>query len=408
MKRLPALAATLALGTAFTTQAHALEADAFAERLKAAFEAQSLTLAYNGATVDGEDVVLSNLKLGVQDLQTDDELPNLTFEEVRFEDVTETDGGGYRVGRVGRNDVSYDIPEIGPEDEQASFTIAEWAFEGITIPGTEPTGPLAPFGDGAVLIERAFLNDMQFKLAGEDYVSLASAEYTTDVSDTTLSTSGSFTDMVVDLSVSADRSEDLKEWIDGTGISSLNIDAETDSTWNLETGALDQPTFRVALDGLGSANLEMSLGGVTSQFAQAAMDIGEQMENATAQQQQALGLQMMGLAAQLQFGGVEFTYDDDGLGDKIIPYYAEIDGQSKEELVQEVAAVLPRVLSQLQAPELQAQIEEAVTSFLNDPQSFTVSLKPDAPVPFAALAAAATQPAQLFQALNAQVNANSQ
>jgi len=69
--------------------------------------------------------------------------------------------------------------------------------------------------------------------------------------------------------------------------------------------------------------------------------------------------------------------------------------------------VLPFLLAQLNNPDLTAQATQAVSTFLDDPKSLTISARPAQPVPFAMLAATAMMvPAELTKALGVTVSAN--
>ena len=399
------ISAALVLGTALSTPALALEAEPFAERLKAAMTKSGYDLTYENASLDGSNVTLSGVVIGFAAGSAPEgveagEMPSFPAGDVTFEDVTEADEGGYRVGRIGRTDVSGQIPEVGGEDEPASFTIGEWAIEGLRVPGENATG-ISSF----INAERYFVRDVEFDLDGEKYVTLASAEATGQLDANPYTSEATVEDMVVDLGVVADESPELKSWIEGTGYQTLTLDGEFEGSWNGETGEFDVPTYRITLEDMGTFDLSMSLGGMTEAFIEQLMAMSE--ASSDPQQTQAMQMQMMGLVAQMSFGGFEIGYEDSGMGDKLLDYYAERNGQTRDELVQQTVGVLPLALAQLQSPELQAQITEAVTSFLNDPNSIRISMNPDAPVAFPVLmGAAATSPGQVLSALNAQVTAN--
>ena len=394
-------AASLTLGVAFASPAFALEADAFAERLKAALQKSSYVMEYTDATLDGSNVTLEGMKLGIDAsaMGAGPDSANAFFIQdatVNFENVTE-ENGGYVVGRIGRTDVTGEIPEVGGEDEPASYTIGEWFVEGLRVPAEDATG-LASF----INADRYAIRDVSFALAGQQYVTLASAEATGTIEGNNYDTDATLSEMVVDLSVSADKSPELKSWIEGTGYKIITIDGELAGTWNLDDGQMSIPTYSFTLRDMGQFSMNMALGGLTEPVFEQLMELS-QAGNADAQAQQAAGMQMLGLLAQLSFGGFEISYRDDGMADNLLEYYASENGQTKDQLVQQTVGVLPFILGRLQSPELQAQVQEAVTSFLNDPKSIRLSLKPDAPLPLPAIMGAAASPSALTEALNAQV-----
>ena len=394
-------AASLTLGVAFASPAFALEADAFAERLKAALQKSSYAMEYSTATLDGSNVTLEGVKLGIDPSAMGggpDSTGAFFIDDatVVFENVTEEEGG-YVVGRIGRTDVTGEIPEVGGEDEPASYTIGEWFVENLRVPAEGATG-LASF----INADRYGIRDVAFSLAGQQYVTLASAEATGTIEGNSYDTDATLSEMVVDLSVSADESPELKSWIEGTGYKILTIDGEFEADWNMDDGMFSIPTYSFTLRDMGQFSMDMAFGGLTESVFEQLMEVS-QAGNGDAQAQQAAGMQMLGLLAQLSFGGFEISYRDAGMADTLLEYYASENGQTKDQLVQQTVGALPIVLGQLQSPELQAQVQEAVTSFLNDPTSIRLSLKPDTPLPFPAIMGAAASPSALAEALNAQV-----
>ena len=390
-------AAVLALGV---NGALALEAEAFAERLKQAFDAQPLTFEYGGATLEGSNVTLSDVKIGVEGASTP-----LAVDEMTFENVTE-DEGGYRAERMVRSDVKGDLPDFG-ENSKASYSIASWGIEGLVLPSENAEGNVAVLSSTGIVYDRMFIDDAQLVVDGNPFVTLASAEATVDIDASPMGFGGDVTDLKVDLTLPPDPSGELKAWVEGTGYETIEVDMKLEGSWAPDTGVLDMPTYQFAFADMGTLDMNLNIGGYTPAFIEQLQNVQKQMSSGDEQAQQAAGMQMLGLVSQLTFGGFALGYDDEGAANRLLDYYAETNGQTKDELVQQTVGILPLVLGQLGAPDLQAQIQEAVTTFLNDPKSIRVSLEPDTPVAFPALMGAAmSSPAALAQALNAKVMAN--
>ena len=384
-----------------------VDAEAFGTALKDFMSSQSMSVAYDGATTDGADVVFTNFTIGPDvpgGVEVADTDMRFTFDEVRFQGVEGTEGGGYRVAMVGRESVEGEF--TNPEDEEGKdqtigYTIGAWGIENLVLPGADEEGTRAALG---LFYDRMFITDMTGSVDGDQVMQLASAE-------STISGEGPYTITTdidgVTVDMTTFTNDDIKAWVEGTGYGSIAGAYESSATWDASGGDLTADVNRLTLDGMGQFDLALAFGGYTAAVAKSLSEMSEQMQNTDQQAQQAASMQMLGLLSQLSFGEFTLGYRDGGMADKLLEYYAQNDGKTKEQLVQETTAVLPLVLGQLQTPELQAQIQEAVTSFLNDPKSFTVSLKPDAPVPAPVLmGAAATSPSQLASALNAQVRAN--
>lgn len=401
-------ASTLALVAsvwAFPASAQ-VEADAFGTALTDFLAKQSMELSYGSAAMDGADVVLSDVTVGPDlpdEVEVADTDMSFSFDEVRFQGVEATEDGGYRVAMVGRTDVTGEF--TNPEDEEGKdetigYTIGEWGIENLVLPGSDESSRAAL----GLFYDRIFMNSMTGSVDGAQVMSVASAE-------STVSGEGPYviaTDVDgVSVDMTAFTNDDIAAWVAGTGYETIAGSYESNATWDTASGQLTADVNRLTLDGMGQFDLALSFGGYTQAFAKALSDASEQMQGGDPQAQQAASMQMLGLMAQLSFGEFTVSYRDGGMADPLLTYYAESDGKTKDQLVEETLVALPLVLGQLQVPELQGEIQEAVTTFLNDPKSFTISLKPDAPVPAPVLmGAAAASPAQLVDALNVQVTGN--
>lgn len=401
---------TLALSTALALAplpALALEADGFAEAFKALIAAQDGDLNYASASLDGDAVTLTGATLApVLPEGVETEAPTIELGDLTFQGVTETEIG-YEAASLMREGVSGSADDINEEGDDLSWAIGRLGMEGITVPNAEADSEKAVMARTGAFYDRGFIEDASISLNGEEYVTLASAETGADIDASPVTFAGSITDLVTDLTVAADKAPDLQAWIEGTGYDVITIDYESDGTWDLEDGTLDAATNRLTLEGMGEFDMTLNLAGMTPAFLEAVQEASEQLQSGEQAAQQAGQMQVLGLLSQLSFGELTLAYRDGGMADKLLDYYATVEGTTREQLVTDTLAVLPLALGQLGAPELQAQITEAATAFLNDPQSMVVSLKPDAPVPAPVLmGAAASSPAQLFEALNATVTSN--
>mgnify|MGYP001815917781 FL=1 len=82
-------------------------------------------------------------------------------------------------------------------------------------------------------------------------------------------------------------------------------------------------------------------------------------------------------------------------------------GMTRDQMVQGLQGMLPFALAQLQNPEFQQHVSEAVGVYLSDPKNIEISARPSGPMPFASLAGAAMTAWQsLPEMLNVQVMAN--
>ena len=116
---------------------------------------------------------------------------------------------------------------------------------------------------------------------------------------------------------------------------------------------------------------------------------------------------MLGLMQQLTFHEAEIAFTDDSLTGKILNYVAERQGMSADAVANQAKAIMPFALAQLNNPELTKMVTEAVSNFLDDPQSLRITATPTEPVPFALIMAGAmSAPENLPQTLGVTVTAN--
>jgi hypothetical protein len=103
----------------------------------------------------------------------------------------------------------------------------------------------------------------------------------------------------------------------------------------------------------------------------------------------AQGMAVLGLMQQLTFNSTSIRYDDDSLTNKVLDYVGKQQGMSAKDIANQVKAIIPFGMAQLQNPELTAQVSAAVGKFLDDPQSLEISAEPPSAVPFALIMAGA-------------------
>ena len=408
-RSLTAATAGAALTAFLATPSLALEAEEFGNALKSLAEKQSMTVEYDSIEVDGSDIVMSGLSFVPTAVAAAGENEPFRIEsEVRFEGVEELDGGAYRVAKVGGEGIAGRFPEQEDSPVRGGYSIGAWAIEGMTLGGAEGSGDAAAaLASIGLFYDRMFIQDVAVDFDGADVFTMASAEATSKAEGDTATFRATVDGLEVDLTTTPDP--ELKAWVEGTGYDTLRGSYESEGTWSIATGLLDAPKNTLRFEEMGEFNMDLAIGGYTPEFMEGLQEVSRQM-NATTndpQAQQAAGMQMLGLLSQLQFGRFNISYDDEGMTNRLFDYYAQENGQTKDQLVQQTIGILPLVLAQLRSPDLQAQVQEAVTSFMNDPQSFTISLEPDAPTPFPVLIGAAmASPADLVNALNAKVTAN--
>jgi hypothetical protein len=82
----------------------------------------------------------------------------------------------------------------------------------------------------------------------------------------------------------------------------------------------------------------------------------------------------------VSLGNFQFRFEDDSITKKVLPMIAKMQGMDEAAMVANAGAMMQIGLLQLKNQAFTDQVVGAVNAFLKDPKSFTVSLKPAAPV----------------------------
>ncbi len=83
----------------------------------------------------------------------------------------------------------------------------------------------------------------------------------------------------------------------------------------------------------------------------------------------------------ISFGGFSLRFEDASITPKLLPMIAAMSGMgTQEQLVANAGAMAQVGLMQLNNPEFTNQVVGAINTFMKEPKSFTITLKPAAPV----------------------------
>lgn len=104
---------------------------------------------------------------------------------------------------------------------------------------------------------------------------------------------------------------------------------------------------------------------------------------------------------------LSIRFDNAGVVGRVLDMQAKMMGVSRDDVVAQNAGALPFMLNFLGNPPFQDKVAKAGASFLNDPQSLTITVMPSAPVKFTEIMGAANQaPQTLPDLLVVDINAN--
>jgi hypothetical protein len=389
LKTLLMTAAVSAILYPAASSAQAIDGEDFATKLTAALGPTDMALSYGNAEVSGDVVTLSDVTLDNRD-GDDIELGSVIFEGVAGED-----DGGYTVREA-------IFPDIDVSEDDIRFTARDMTLSGIDIPGeADPNDPI----EGILFYQQARVGPLAVTFQDEPAFSLNET-----VIDVARRSDGSGIDTMMRLEgmtanlaqVEDQRSRDVIEAMDLEEVTGrMNISAG----WDIESGEIDISDYAIELDDIGRLVLMFSFSGYTPEFATALQETQSNLaENGD---DEMAGIAVLGLVQQLSFNSASIRFEDSSITRRVLNYIGEQQGVDGDQMAQAVKGMLPLMLAQLQNPEFQRQISQAVGAFLDDPQSLTIETNPEEPVPFMEIiAAGSSAPQTLPEVLELEVRAN--
>lgn len=374
-----------------STSAFAVDAEAFAERLKAVAQKQNMSLTFDSAEADGENVVLK----GVSGAKADEKGK---VAEITFENVSGSTADGWDVERIA-------FPDFDETQDGVRTRVSGIVIEGMELVGTNATDVPAAMKFSDFYFGGASIGSVDVEKDGKTVFSLADASLGNEIGDDgTFTAEFDFGNFTADLTTGEDA--EATKAVQEVGYGTLSGAIAGSATWNPTSGLLELDPFDIAVKDAGSLSFTYGISGYTPAFIQSLQQLQQQMA-ANPDNQQASGMAVMGLISQLYLNSAEITFVDDSLTGKLLDYYAAKSGQTREQLIQGLTGMLPVFLSYLQNPEFQKDVTDAVTTYLNDPKSLSISIDPANPVPATQLIGAAMgAPQTLPSVLSLTVSAN--
>lgn len=379
-------ALAVALGSA-----SAQDGAAVAERLKAKLSSQGTELGWASVTGSGAEIVLEGVTVSVAGQPDKFNLGNLTLK-----DVTEEDGA-YTIG-------SAVFPEYSFTQDGVSFEMKGTAINGMVLPPEGSTDPLAAM----LMYDTADVASINVKMGDKQLFSMEGmhAEMSAPEGETPMEFTVSIPTISADLTTIPDPQ--TQAVITELGYQQIKGLIKMEGTWNPTSGQMELSTYDMTVNDAGTLGMTFDLGGYTPAFIKSLQDLQKQMAAQPAGgDQSAQGMAMLGLMQQLVFNSASVSFTDASLTNKVLGYVAKMQGQKPADIANMAKAMVPFGMAQLNNPELTAEVTAAVTAFLDNPKSLTVSAEPDAPVPFAVLMAGGMgDPLSLPKTLGVSVSAN--
>ena len=389
-------------------QAHALEAQAFVDRIAEVYKPLGYDFQFGPATLDGDTITIDG---GTVTVVSTPEAPMepMTFDtQVTFSGVVENADGSYTAESV-------TIPDIDTEfasEPVGHLSLADIRVDGFYLPAGDPvpavgllqlfesfsTGPLSITRDGEeVIAVESITSGSTFNpsFASTDLVDLSS----------TLAVNGIW----ADLSTVGEEDPAAGATIEALGLTQITGDITMDMTWSMADGHMVIDSFLFDFADIGSLDIAFDITGFTPSVLdqiyamQAQMAAGGEMSE---EQAQAQMMSSMALMQGVSIVGASIRYDDASLAGKLIDFFAAQSGADRATFVEGLKASLPAMLEGSGVPALNDIVVPPVSAFLDDPQSLEVAVKPASPTSLLVLMAAAANPAGLITALGLTVTAN--
>ena len=359
-------------GTALSLPARAEEVPAAAEALLSMMErAYSVKPTYDSIEEsDDGDITIANLKF--EKLEVDG-APAMKAEiaEISMTDVADAEDGIIEVGQASFSGMSVDIQGPG------------MAIQVMLPEGTAEGWYLKEIADGASAEDqfRAAMNVARKMSGGKMTVTAMGQTYTVDgyesVWDGDPKTgAGKFSMKVHNIAVPeaalamVDKGGMLKQ----LGYSGLSFDISSEGQMDVANGNLGiDMTMGITGKDIG-----------TFRFSAAASDVPlavyAELQNAQKSGKEPdLGALMPQLQA-ITFKSAALRFEDSSLTKRLLPMLAQMQGVDEATLISNAGAMMQVGLMQLQNPEFSAKVTAAVSSFLQQPTSITVAVKPSAPL----------------------------
>ena len=387
-----ALLAGAALAT-LASPAFALDGADLLTKLNATYATSGVSITSSNVEADGSTVTLEGVEAKAAGAEAPFKLGTITMEGV------EEDGeGGYTIETVSFEDINV-------TEAETTITAQDLAITGVTIPGTIVPGTL----ESLLMYESASAGPVSVSSKGKEVFSMSGAEtnITRMDGDAGLEFDATLSDLKADLSSVEDPK--AKETMDKLGIHSLDGKVSMSGSWELASGKLAVDEYAFDFKDIGRLNITLAFSGYTLDFMK---NLQEALKTAEANPNKeeanaAMGMSMMGLVQQLTFNSASISFEDASITKKLLDYAGSEQGVSGDQMAQSLKGLVPIMLAQLNMPELQNQISEAVNTYLDDPKSITISAEPKEPVPFPMIMGAAMgAPQTIPQVLGVTVTAN--
>lgn len=358
-----AVSALLVSGLLSSSAAFAApDATAVADRLVALLSKSGAEVSYDSAIYNPSDdvVMVINVKA-----VNGDETATLATVSIKGYDEANTEGFG-----------SQSISATGFEAKSDGSTIFIGAMniEDLVIP-TMDIDESKP-GSWGLTYTSAGLSNLNAVQPNSAPVTVASVTSTAKYfSDDGVSGNGTL--KIDDISIPTSvMDNEIKAFMTASGYENLVIDMNLEGTYDATTQNLEMNDITIDAAEMGVLSFSAELGGIISEMLQDPD-------------------QIQGLMATATLRGAKLNFANNSIFEKGLDFAASMTGNSAEQLKSQAPFVLGLGLGQINNPAFTKMVTEAVSQFLEDPKSLTVTVAPENPVPVAQIAGAAMSSPQV-------------
>ena len=297
---------------------------------------------------------------------------NLTIDGITLENVSDEGNGLYQIGNASFAGMSMAI--TNPAGMAFTVAMPKGSAEGWYV--QDPGGNPAP--ETAL---RAAMNVARKMSSGAITIEAMGQTVTSDGYESTwdgdpVTGAGSFTGKLANVVIpeSAMAQIDPAGTLKQLGYAGLTFDIEGGGKMDIAGGKIGG-TFNFAYIGKDMGALRFSVGAGDVPIA-----VYNELQKAQASGKEPDFSALMPELQNVSLSGFTLRFEDNSITKKLLPMIAAMQGMDEAAMVANAGAMMQLGLMQLNNQAFTDQVVGAVNSFLKDPQSITLALKPGAPI----------------------------
>ncbi|WP_114389253.1 hypothetical protein [Notoacmeibacter marinus] len=355
---------SLAFAPVLALPAWAVDAQAVSDRLVELLDEEGFDVEIGSATEDGDDVVLGDVRFGEGDKQ-------FSYDEIRLENVSEQ-GDYFLIERTELPAKTVDM------DDNAKMDLSSISLEKLQLLRQDDPEHITPLQLDAFQMERMSISVP----AGEFLVleDLAGAGMTYDP-EKPMEATGSVGSFVLDTQIpfgpNKDESAAMRKQLADLGYSTIKGRGEGSGRYDPQSGVM---SFAQRMEFTDAASLQFE-----GEVSAATPELMRELQKADRKvsriddiekQNKAMIEDLAPLYGQLVLETFSLRLEDASLTNKLIGIAAERQNAAPEQLKLQMAMMAPALLASYVPAELAQKVGEALQTYLNDPQSLSITIEP--------------------------------